>query len=134
MVRLADVGDLTLRIYAMVDCPPMNGYCRDQVPRLENYANGLLSVRSVKLFADGALGSWGAAMIEDYEDRPGNRGSMLLEYERLEELVRMVYNPLPLPFLFPFFSICHLSIIIGLHFCLPRNRTHTFQSDLTTVV
>src|SRR5438477_3050207 len=95
MVRLADAGDLTLRIYAMVDCPPMNGYCRDQVPRLENYANGFLSVRSVKLFADGALGSWGAAMIEDYEDKPGNRGSMLLEYERLEELVRKVHIPLP---------------------------------------
>ena len=95
MVRLADAGDLTLRIYAMVDCPPLNGYCRDQVPRLENYANGFLSVRSVKLFADGALGSWGAAMIEDYEDKPGNRGSMLLEYERLEELVRKVWIPLP---------------------------------------
>ena len=111
MVRLADAGDLTLRIYAMVDCPPLNGYCRDQVPRLENYANGFLSVRSVKLFADGALGSWGAAMIEDYEDKPGNRGSMLLEYERLEELVRKVY--IPPTFLSSAFSHCHLSKYIS---------------------
>src|SRR5438552_13548397 len=86
--RLADAGELSLRIYAMVDCPPMNGYCRDQVTRLENYANGYLTVRSVKLFADGALGSWGAAMIDDYSDKPGNRGSMLLEYHTLESLVQ----------------------------------------------
>jgi len=89
-IRLADQGELSLRIYAMVDCPPMNGYCRDEVPRLENYGNGVLSVRSVKLFADGALGSWGAAMIEDYSDKPGNRGNMLLKYSRLETLVRKV--------------------------------------------
>lgn len=68
----------------------MNGYCREEVPRLENYAGGFLTVRSVKLFADGALGSWGAAMIDDYSDKPGNRGSMLLEYNQLEHLVRQV--------------------------------------------
>ena len=99
--RLADAGELTLRIYAMVDCPPMNGYCLDEVHRLENYANGFLSVRSVKLFADGALGSWGAAMIEDYDDKPGHRGTMLLEYDLLESLVRKVSL---LPFSFPRFS------------------------------
>jgi predicted amidohydrolase YtcJ len=88
--RLIDEGELSLRIYAMVDCPPMNGYCREEVPRLENYANGFLTVRSVKLFADGALGSWGAAMIDDYSDKPGNRGSMILEYNQLEHLVRQV--------------------------------------------
>lgn len=77
----------------MVDCPPMNGYCRGEVPRLENHGNGFLSVKSVKLFADGALGSWGAAMIEDYTDKPGNRGTLLLEYETLENLVRQVFPP-----------------------------------------
>ena len=78
----------------MVDCPPMNGYCRDEVTRLENYANGFLTVRSVKLFADGALGSWGAAMIDGYSDKPSTRGSMLLSYDRLEELVQLVSSTL----------------------------------------
>lgn len=102
MTRLADARELTLRIYAMADCPPMNGYCRDQIPRLENYANGFLSVRSVKLFADGALGSWGAAMIDDYSDKPGHRGTMLLEYERLESLVKQVLPPLTISFAWSF--------------------------------
>ena len=83
----------------MADCPPMNGYCRDQIPRLENYAKGFLSIRSVKLFADGALGSWGAAMIDDYSDKPGHRGTMLLEYERLESLVKQVLPPLTISLL-----------------------------------
>jgi len=94
--RLAEEGELTLRIYAMVDCPPMNGYCPEEITRLENYGNGFLTVRSVKLFVDGALGSWGAAMIEDYSDKPGNKGILLLNYTQLETLVRQVL-PLPRP-------------------------------------
>jgi predicted amidohydrolase YtcJ len=78
----------------MADYPPKNGFFRDQIPRLDNYGDGFLTVRSVKLFADGALGSWGAAMIDDYSDKPGNRGSMLLEYPRLVELVRKVVTRL----------------------------------------
>jgi predicted amidohydrolase YtcJ len=35
---------------------------------------GRLSVRAVKLFADGALGSRGAALLEPYEDDSGNTG------------------------------------------------------------
>ena len=92
-LRFADAGELTLRIYAMADCPPMNGFCYDQIERLENYGDGFLTVRSVKLFMDGALGSWGAAMIEDYSDKPGSRGSMVLNYAELEHLIQQVPSP-----------------------------------------
>lgn len=37
-----------------------------------------LTVRSVKLVADGALGSRGAAMLEPYSDDPGNHGLLIL--------------------------------------------------------
>src|SRR5579859_4385816 len=99
---LADKGELTLRIYAMVDCPPLNGFCRHEVPRLDHYGRGFLSVRSVKLFVDGALGSWGAAMIDDYDDKSGWKGNMLLSYDRLEELIRLVL-PSPTTPYFPAF-------------------------------
>jgi len=36
--------------------------------------DGLLKIDSVKISADGALGSRGAALIEEYSDDPGNRG------------------------------------------------------------
>src|SRR5690606_39137832 len=35
---------------------------------------GHLAVRAVKVAADGALGSHGAALLEPYADDPGNRG------------------------------------------------------------
>ncbi len=41
--------------------------------------DGRLTVRSVKIFLDGALGSRGAALLEPYADRPESRGLMQLE-------------------------------------------------------
>lgn len=41
-------------------------------------ADGRLSVRSVKISADGALGSRGAALHADYSDQPGHRGLLLV--------------------------------------------------------
>ncbi|MBI5434566.1 MAG: amidohydrolase [Planctomycetes bacterium] len=40
-----------------------------------------------KLMIDGALGSRGAALLEDYSDAPGQRGHLLIPEERLRELV-----------------------------------------------
>ncbi|MBL8725768.1 MAG: amidohydrolase [Planctomycetes bacterium] len=37
--------------------------------------DGLLVARAVKTYADGALGSRGAALLEEYSDRPGWRGN-----------------------------------------------------------
>ena len=39
--------------------------------------DGRLTVRALKLYADGALGSYGAALIEPYSDAPGTRGLTL---------------------------------------------------------
>jgi len=50
---------------------------------------GRLAVRAVKLFADGALGSRGASLFDDYADDPGNRGLPLLSgAELVERLTR----------------------------------------------
>ncbi len=38
-----------------------------------------VTIRTVKLVADGALGSRGAAMLEPYSDDPGNRGLLILD-------------------------------------------------------
>lgn len=42
-----------------------------------------LNVCGVKFFADGALGSRGAALLDDYSDDPGNKGLFLIEKEEL---------------------------------------------------
>ena len=45
-----------------------------------------LNIRSVKVYADGALGSRGAALKKDYSDEKGNRGSFVTPVEEIEAL------------------------------------------------
>lgn len=49
-------------------------------------------VEGVKLYADGALGSRGAALIEDYSDRPGHRGLLLDDPDVLQEHIERVFT------------------------------------------
>jgi len=49
-----------------------------------------LSLRGVKLYADGALGSRGAALLEPYDDDPKNVGLLVNSGENLERLARQV--------------------------------------------
>lgn len=47
-----------------------------------------LTVRGVKLYADGALGSRGAALVEPYSDDPGNLGLLVSSGAHLEAVAR----------------------------------------------
>ena len=47
-----------------------------------------LTVRSIKLMADGALGSRGAALKEPYSDEPANRGLMITDQKAIERVAR----------------------------------------------
>ncbi|KAI3316599.1 amidohydrolase [Xylariaceae sp. AK1471] len=80
--ELVGSEDWTVRVYAMAEYYDRNAVCPDPVERY-NDPNGFLSIQSVKLFADGALGSWGSAMIDDYADRPGLSGSLLVNASEL---------------------------------------------------
>ena len=80
--RLADGGQMPVRVYAMADGDgaALDNLCRDG---LYQHPGGRLQMRAVKLFADGALGSRGAALLDDYSDEPGNRGLLLASVEQL---------------------------------------------------
>ncbi len=78
-------GKLTTRIYAMV---AGTGADFDTVSRFGpvlGYGNDWLTVRSVKLMIDGALGSRGAALIEPYSDAPDQRGLMMASVQELAD-------------------------------------------------
>ena len=47
-----------------------------------------LHIKAIKLYVDGALGSRGAALLEDYSDRPGQRGYVITEQTVLEGAIR----------------------------------------------
>ncbi|MGY3038928.1 putative amidohydrolase YtcJ [Rhodanobacter sp. TND4EL1] len=76
--QYADANKLTARIYAMIRD---TGDAFDVISKdgpLIGYGNDFLTVRAVKLFADGALGSRGAAMLQPYSDDPHNSGLLFM--------------------------------------------------------
>lgn len=75
----------------MVQCKSQNTYCPDEVSRFKGRtADGMFSLLGVKLFADGALGSWGAALLDPYDDKPDHKGTMLLKETELDKVVKEV--------------------------------------------
>ena len=56
------------------------------------YRTDHLSVNTIKLFTDGALGSRGALMISDYSDDAGNHGLLVTPLEEIEACSRRAYE------------------------------------------
>jgi len=82
-MSMADDSELDLRIYAMLSDAGKN---LDAIgDPIHGYGEDRLDIAAVKLYADGALGSRGAAMIEPYSDDVENRG---LPFYTTDELTR----------------------------------------------
>ncbi len=82
--RRAAAGTLGLRVYAMIGGPEL----LKTFERPEADRGGFLTIRAVKLYADGALGSRGAALLEPYSDDPKNSGLLRTPPETLLEATR----------------------------------------------
>ncbi len=74
----ADQGLLTVRLYAMIWETGDDFKALSKNGPLVGYGNDFLTVRSVKLLADGALGSRGAALMAPYSDQPNQRGLLFM--------------------------------------------------------
>ncbi|MDP2982352.1 MAG: amidohydrolase [Candidatus Latescibacter sp.] len=84
---LIDHDRMGLRIYAMLSDPGVDdlaGFMKKNL--LPDYGGHCLTVRSIKLFIDGTLGSRGAALLEPYSDRPGYSGLLTASFERVEKV------------------------------------------------
>ena len=77
--RLIDKGTLKTRLYVMVSGGSQARLKPffDRGP-VADYAGHRMAVRAVKLYADGALGSRGAAMLEPYADEPATTGLLTM--------------------------------------------------------
>ncbi len=85
-LSMADNGQLDMRIYAMIGGA---GDVLDAIAKpIRHYANDRLEIAAVKIYADGALGSRGAAMIEPYSDDDENRGLPFWTQRELDEQVK----------------------------------------------
>lgn len=89
MDSLQKSGDLKMRIYAMINPSPENF---EEFMYRGIYKTDHMNVRSVKLFADGALGSRGARMIDEYSDDQGNYGLLLETPDYLSEISRKAWE------------------------------------------
>ena len=83
--ELAATGRLPLRLYVMVG--ESNEALARALPRyrLDRVGGGFLTVRAIKRYIDGALGSHGAWLLAPYDDLPASTGQNVAPVETLEQ-------------------------------------------------
>ena len=84
-------GDFKVRVYGMLSASDEkleqmleSGYVNDD--------KDLLSIRSVKIYGDGALGSRGAALLAPYSDDKANTGLLVTKPETLRVLYKKIFE------------------------------------------
>ncbi|MBW3466235.1 amidohydrolase [Arthrospiribacter ruber] len=90
LIRSLQEGNrLKMRIYAMVNPSPEN-----MAFYFENgtYEDDKLSIKSFKIYGDGALGSRGAALLKPYHDHTDNYGFLLKTAEEFDHLASQMYE------------------------------------------
>jgi hypothetical protein len=86
--RLADEGRLPIRLFVYLE-----GSDPESMVALGRYhATGRFVVQGMKYYTDGALGSRGALLLEDYSDEPGRRGLAVTAADSLARLVAEVHR------------------------------------------
>jgi len=83
----ADHGKLSARIYAMIGG---TGPDFDQLAKngpLPSYGKDMYALRAVKLYADGALGSRGAALLAPYSDDPHSHGLLFHTNKEIDAMI-----------------------------------------------
>ncbi len=83
--KLYAEDSLQIRLYGMMSVNPSNV---SDVVKIKPFNSGNMSVRSVKILADGALGSRGAALLDRYSDEEGTKGFLLHSPEGLETMIK----------------------------------------------
>lgn len=85
--ELIDEKRFPIRVYSMISdrAPLVDEWLKRG--KLIGYGDRL-TVRSIKLYADGALGSRGAALLAPYDDDPGNSGLLVSRTEHLADVAR----------------------------------------------
>lgn len=107
-VGLTSIGDAGLELdeVLLIDSLQKNGKLKMKVnamlsPTNENfehflkngpYSTPLLTVRTIKLYADGALGSRGALLLEPYSDASETQGLLVEPTQKLTEVCQKAYE------------------------------------------
>ena len=87
--KLADENHLPIRVNIMVQDTFQK--MKDNLARyrMAGYANGFLTVRSIKQYIDGALGSRGAWLLKPYSDLQNHSGSNVTPIDELKNIAKL---------------------------------------------
>lgn len=86
---LQRAGELKMRVYAMLSDSKKN---YDFISDKGKIKTDRLNVRSFKVYADGALGSRGACLLQPYNDRAGWVGFLLSSKEHFDSVANVLYG------------------------------------------
>lgn len=86
---LQNADTLLIRVYAMLSPSAEN---IENFVKKGIYSTERLNVRCIKLYADGALGSRGACLIQPYSDDPKNKGLIVEDINKLREYCKIAYD------------------------------------------
>ena len=91
--EFGQANKLNIRLYVM-----LNGANKNLIKAYSDYGiekdlyNQHLTIRAIKLYADGALGSRGALLLEDYSDAPGVHGHRIQSLDYIKEITELGYQ------------------------------------------
>jgi len=85
--QLAEQRELTVRAYVMIRDTGPDFIALSKSGPLIGFDDDHLTIRSVKLFADGALGSRGAALLAPYSDMPSQHGLLFMSEPEMEKKI-----------------------------------------------
>ncbi|MEI6409186.1 MAG: amidohydrolase [Bacteroidota bacterium] len=84
--RLAESGKLGLRLWAMIAQPKPEEFAQlNNFPQI-GLGKGYFTCRAVKAYFDGALGSYGAWLLQPYADKPGFYGQNTTPVETISAI------------------------------------------------
>lgn len=86
---LQRIGLLKMRIYAMLSDAPDNYHWAQANGKIKTAS---LNVSSFKVYADGALGSRGACLLQPYSDRPEWTGFLLSSQKHFDSVAAVIYK------------------------------------------
>ena len=84
---LQQEGKLDMRLYVMLSDDQEN---YDKYLKKGPYKTEKLFVKGIKVYADGALGSRGACLLQPYSDKPGWQGFLLRNKEHYDSLAQVL--------------------------------------------
>ena len=87
IAQLQHKGVLKMRMYVMLSDRPDN---LDYLFKRGVFKTPGLNVRAIKVYADGALGSRGACLLQDYTDQPKWKGFLLSPQKHFDEVAQKI--------------------------------------------